>query len=131
MIENGKDVLVVVQSGEIRLIGEVVETPIMSTEQKLREHYPLQLKDVGVVVIVRGAGPGPLGGIKNVKIVAIANLDFAFEPVKQLAVEHYGFGYTENQLDAKGAAQIRESYEKFKKREPSQCEYSRTDGLMP
>lgn len=129
---TGKNVLVVVQCGEVRLIGEVEERQGLTVEQKLREHYSLELKDVGVLAIVRGAQPGPLGvGVKNIKIVGIANIDFAFEPMKEVEVEQYSFGYTERQLDEKGAAQIRESYEKYKRREPNQVEYSRMDNLLP
>ncbi len=123
--------MVVVQCGEIRLVGKVETTLGYSLKDKLKERCPLTLKDVGAVVIMRGAQPGKLGGIEQVKIVNISTLDFCQTPMAEVYVDKYSIAYTIDDLDEEGRKVMEECYERFTARKPSVVTFARLDGLAP
>jgi hypothetical protein len=115
------DLIVVVQCGDVRLIGVALDPTLGES---------LRLRDVGAILIQRGIKPGMVQGtVHQVKQVQIAALDFCRGPLKEVTVNNWNFLYDSHTLDEESASDLRRVYEDFLNRKESTIQHQRTGEL--
>lgn len=123
-----KHIVVAVQVGPIRLIGQMEVPQVVETG---KEHW-FTLKKFGVLSIMRGQRPGTVQGVtQEVKLLTLATLDFALGPIEKMTIKHYDFMIKEEDIKNNGADDMHKMYLGFLNRGSSIVEHIRTDGGQP